>query len=134
MAAPHKEDELRMETQVDDENASLSHVVFKLLDIPDEEEKEEEDDDHSRMDKSSLDGSQANGSRMSEVGDSDEDKEEEQHDKKKKRKKNEREMEAKVLISCGHKDVDPDVFRSIHDNGLVYNGRLIVNKNFETTD
>lgn len=83
------------------------------------------------MDKSEND-SEAN-SRMEDMPDSDEDKEEDQH-KKKKRKNNEEEIEAKVLISCGHKDVDPDVFRSIHDNGLVYNGRLIVNKNFETTD
>jgi hypothetical protein len=39
-----------------------------------------------------------------------------------------------VLITCGHRDVDNDVFSSIHNNGLVYNGRLIVDKNFRTTD
>jgi hypothetical protein len=29
---------------------------------------------------------------------------------KKKRKKNELELECKVLITAGHRDVDPDVF------------------------
>jgi len=53
---------------------------------------------------------------------------------KKKRKKNEKEIECRVLITAGHRDVDQDVFTSIHNNGLVYNGRLIVDKNFQTTD
>lgn len=44
------------------------------------------------------------------------------------------EIECRVLITSGHKDVDQDVFNSIHNNGLVYNGRLIVDKNFQTTD
>ena len=44
------------------------------------------------------------------------------------------ELECKVLITCCHRDVDEDVFKSIHDNGLVYNGRLIVDRNFQTTD
>ena len=60
--------------------------------------------------------------------------EEGQHEKKKRRKKNELELEARVLVTCGHRDVDPDVFKSIHDNGLVYNGRLIVDRHFQTTD
>jgi hypothetical protein len=38
------------------------------------------------------------------------------------------------MVTCGHRDVDEDVFKSIHNNGLVYNGRLIVDKNFTTTD
>lgn len=38
------------------------------------------------------------------------------------------------MITCGHRDVDNDVFSSIHNNGLVYNGRLIVDKDFRTTD
>ena len=54
--------------------------------------------------------------------------------KKIKRKKNQMELECRVLISCCHRDVDEDVFKSIHDNGLVYNGRLIVDRNFQTTD
>merc|ERR1719313_1203697 len=53
---------------------------------------------------------------------------------KKKRKKNEKEVPCKVLITAGHRDVDEDVFQSIHNNRLVYNGRLIVDKNFNTTD
>ena len=44
------------------------------------------------------------------------------------------EIECRVLITAGHRDVDQDVFHSIHNNGLVYNGRLIVDKNFQTTD
>ena len=53
---------------------------------------------------------------------------------KKKRKKNELPIDCKVLITAGHRNVDPDVFSSIHNNGLVYNGRFIVDKNFQTTD
>lgn len=53
---------------------------------------------------------------------------------KKKRKKNEREEDCRVLITAGHRDVDQDVFKAIHNNGLVYNGRLIVDKSFQTTD
>ena len=53
---------------------------------------------------------------------------------KKKRKKNELEIECRVLITAGHRDVDADVFSAIHNNGLVYNGRLIVDKSFQTTD
>ena len=49
---------------------------------------------------------------------------------KKKRKKNELDLPCCVLITAGHRDVDSDVFMAIHNNGLVYNGRLIVDKNF----
>ena len=59
---------------------------------------------------------------------------EEQVVAKKKRKKNELDLQCKVLITAGHKDVDQDVFYALHNNGLVYNGRLIVDKNFQTTD
>jgi thioredoxin reductase len=44
------------------------------------------------------------------------------------------ELDCGVMVTCGHRDVDLDVFKSIHNNGLVYNGRLIVDKNFGTTD
>ena len=37
-------------------------------------------------------------------------------------------------MTAGHRNVDLDVFNSIHNNRLVYNGRLIVDKNFQTTD
>ena len=39
-----------------------------------------------------------------------------------------------MLLTGGHKDVDLDVFNALHNNGLVYNGRLIVDRNFQTTD
>lgn len=64
------------------------------------------------------------------MGDEDGEQEAEHVKTKKKRKKNELEIECKVLISAGHRDVDQDVFHSIHNNGLVYNGRLIVDKSF----
>jgi hypothetical protein len=60
----------------------------------------------------------------------DDEQEDHQVKQKKKRKKNELEVECKVLITAGHQDVDQDVFLSIHNNGLVYNGRLIVDKSF----
>jgi hypothetical protein len=80
-------------------------------------------------DKGDMDG--GNSDDDEEKGEGDEG---EQQEKKKKRKRNEMEMECGVLITCGHKDVDTDVFQSIHSNGLVYNGRLIVDKTFKTTD
>lgn len=43
-------------------------------------------------------------------------------------------INCKVFVTVGHRDVDPDVFNAIHNNGLVYNGWLIVDKNFQTTD
>ncbi len=43
-------------------------------------------------------------------------------------------LDCRVLLTAGHRDVDLDVFNAIHNNGLVYNGRLIVDRNFQTTD
>ena len=43
-------------------------------------------------------------------------------------------INCKVLITGGHRDVDIDVFNSLHNNSLVYNGRLIVDGNFQTND
>jgi pyruvate/2-oxoglutarate dehydrogenase complex dihydrolipoamide dehydrogenase (E3) component len=40
----------------------------------------------------------------------------------------------KILITSGKVSVDEDNFNSIHKNGLVYNGRLIVDNKFRTTD
>jgi hypothetical protein len=113
----------------DDANAQLERVVFKRLDIPDEEEQEDEvemSDDHS-------DDSDNKSNGNMDAGDDDDQRDENKH-KKVKRKKNQMELECRVLITCCHRDVDEDVFRSIHDNGLVYNGRLIVDRNFQTTD
>ena len=59
---------------------------------------------------------------------------EEVHVVKKRGKRSELELYCKVLVTAGHRNVDPDVFNSIHNNRLVYNGRLIVDKNFQTTD
>lgn len=118
------------------ENANLAKLVFrKLNESPGEEEEEEDEDDYNM---SNAGGDSEMGG-MSGNGDDEEDEKSqgeggEEQQKKKRRKRNELEIEARVLVTCGHRDVDNDVFRSIHDNGLVYNGRLIVDKNFQTTD
>ena len=102
------------------------------MDIPDEEEDEdelegiEEKSEHDR--ESRISGTPGEGESIE--GDIEKSQQEEQVVQKKKRKKNELELQCKVLISAGHRDVDNDVFNAIHNNGLVYNGRLIVDKNF----
>lgn len=106
--------------------------MIKRLDIPDEEDEEEEQDIDEKSQSEHLDDAQHEESGLMEQ------EERSQMDgegsgnqeKRKKRKKNELEIECGVLITCGHRDVDNDVFQSIHNNGLVYNGRLIVDKNF----
>jgi len=112
------------------ENANLERLLFKKLNEVDDEEEEDEDEDENR---SHSDMDDEMGGRTGEDGSAEEDKsqaEEGHHEKKKRRKKNELELDARVLVTCGHRDVDPDVFKSIHDNGLVYNGRLIVDRHF----
>jgi hypothetical protein len=105
--------------------------VLKRLDIPDEEEEEDEieideksQSDDNRGDDQMDDNNFDDNERSQQEGDAG------NVEKKKKRKKNELEIECSVLITAGHRDVDYDVFNSIHNNGLVYNGRLIVDKNF----
>jgi len=39
-----------------------------------------------------------------------------------------------IIVTGGLIDVDPLVFNFIHDNGLVYNGRMIIDRNFMTAD
>lgn len=120
-----------------DPEEGLEYVAFVDLDAPPPDEEDEElediedeaDDNGSNMD-SAGGGTGADGSDLEEG-------EEGQviHKKdKRKRKKNERELECRVLITSGHRDVDQDVFLAIHNNGLVYNGRLIVDKSFQATD
>ena len=43
-------------------------------------------------------------------------------------------VNCKVLVTCGESDVDAEVFNLIHENGLVFNGRIIVDSQFRTTD
>ena len=38
------------------------------------------------------------------------------------------------FITSGLIDIDREIFNIIHENGLVYNGRLIVKSNFQTTE
>jgi len=43
-------------------------------------------------------------------------------------------LACRIVITADSHNVDPDVFNSLHGNGLVYDGRLIVDHNFKTTD
>jgi hypothetical protein len=120
------------------------------LDIPDEEEDEDElegiDEEQQQQDQPERDSKLSSGNNgmdgeSIDGGDGDNKSQNGNGQEggetvilKKKRKKNELELQCRVLITAGHKDVDGDVFNSIHNNGLVYNGRLIVDKNFQTTD
>jgi len=117
----------------EDADEGLESVVFKLLDVP--EEDEDEDELEGVEEKSQVEGSEMGsgaGATGEEGSQADEEGELEADymKAKKKRKKNEKEVLCKVLITAGHRDVDLDVFNSIHNNGLVYNGRMIVDKNF----
>ena len=38
------------------------------------------------------------------------------------------------FITSGLIDIDREIFNIIHENGLVYNGRLITKSNFQTTE
>jgi len=42
-------------------------------------------------------------------------------------------LPCRIIISADSVNVDPDIFNSLHGNGLVYDGRLIVDHNFKTT-
>jgi hypothetical protein len=117
---------------IEDGDEGLEAVLFKRLDIPDEEE--DEDEIEGLEEKSEGQGSNMGSNpAANEDGSQAEDDGEQEADlikQKKKRKKNELEIECRVLITAGHRDVDADVFSAIHNNGLVYNGRLIVDKSF----
>eukprot|EP00927_Polykrikos_kofoidii_P026521 TRINITY_DN23591_c0_g1_i1.p1 TRINITY_DN23591_c0_g1~~TRINITY_DN23591_c0_g1_i1.p1 ORF type:complete len:1577 (+),score=347.68 TRINITY_DN23591_c0_g1_i1:82-4731(+) len=43
-------------------------------------------------------------------------------------------LACRIIITADSVNVDPDIFNSVHGNGLVYDGRLIVDHNFKTTD
>ena len=45
-----------------------------------------------------------------------------------------REIPLRFFVSSGTIDIDKEIFHIIHENGLVYNGRLIIKSNFQTTD
>lgn len=104
----------------------LKSVLFRRLDIDEDEEGEDDDINFNDQSKAFHDGE---GDEEDMFGEG-----EGMAMPKRKRKKNELPIDCKVMITAGHRNVDPDVFNSIHENGLVYNGRLIVDKNFQTTD
>eukprot|EP00931_Biecheleriopsis_adriatica_P091341 TRINITY_DN65224_c0_g1_i1.p1 TRINITY_DN65224_c0_g1~~TRINITY_DN65224_c0_g1_i1.p1 ORF type:complete len:1519 (+),score=374.86 TRINITY_DN65224_c0_g1_i1:69-4625(+) len=43
-------------------------------------------------------------------------------------------LACRICITADAVNVDPDIFNSVHGNGLVYDGRLIVDHTFKTTD
>ena len=43
-------------------------------------------------------------------------------------------FECRMLVTSSVLDIDHKMFNAIQDNGLVYNGRLIVKNNYQTTD
>lgn len=109
----------------------MERLLFKKLDLVDDEEEEDEDEDENKSHNMDKDSNLGGMTGEDNSGEEDKSQADEGHqEKKKRRKKNELELEARVLVTCGHRDVDPDVFKSIHDNGLVYNGRLIVDRHF----
>ena len=119
--------------EIIEDDEGLEAVAFKRLDIPDEEEDEDEMGDLEGKSDGAGSGGSGDEAGTGEEGSQDQEDGEQEADQakaRKKRKKNEREEPARVLITAGHRDVDQDVFSAIHNNGLVYNGRLIVDKNF----
>jgi len=98
------------EHKVQSGNGCLEKVVFKLLDIPDNEEEEESEmsqmEDNEDKDNSEKGDMDENMSENSGDDISGMDGEGNGHEKKKKRKKNEKEVTCGVLVTCGHKDVD----------------------------
>jgi len=43
-------------------------------------------------------------------------------------------FECRILVTSTMLDVSDPIFNAIQDNGLVYNGRLIVKNNYQCTD
>eukprot|EP00397_Hematodinium_sp_SG-2012_P001935 GEMP01001940.1.p1 GENE.GEMP01001940.1~~GEMP01001940.1.p1 ORF type:complete len:1503 (+),score=407.10 GEMP01001940.1:185-4693(+) len=43
-------------------------------------------------------------------------------------------LSCRIVITADKQNADPDIFNAVHNNGLVYDGRLIVDHNFCTTD
>jgi len=39
-------------------------------------------------------------------------------------------VDCRILVTSGEVDVDINMFLTIHNTGLVYNGRLIIKNNF----
>ena len=111
----------------DGDKNELETVVFeKLGEI---EETEEEEDEEKPPEMKGFGGDSLLHNQPS--YDEEEGTEEEEKEEVNKR---ELKLPCKVLITAGHRDVDIDVFNSIHNNSLVYNGRLIVDKSFQTCD
>ena len=44
------------------------------------------------------------------------------------------ELQAFTLLTCSSKSCDPDLFTAINDSGIVFDGGVVVNKDFRTVD
>eukprot|EP01022_Parablepharisma_sp_SALTPOND_P008302 TRINITY_DN1355_c0_g1_i1.p1 TRINITY_DN1355_c0_g1~~TRINITY_DN1355_c0_g1_i1.p1 ORF type:complete len:1491 (-),score=241.80 TRINITY_DN1355_c0_g1_i1:5780-10252(-) len=112
--------EVALKKIVEDDRNQLSMVVFEKLGyIPEEDKSQKEEGDlGSGSSRSGIEG------------------EEKKLQEGEEEEINLREVKVacRVLITAGHKDVDIDVFNALHNNSLVYNGRLIVDSNFQTND
>ncbi len=109
--------EVALKKIVEDERGQLATVIFEKLGfIPEEVKAQKEEGDLSGSSRSGIEG---------------EEKKEPEGEEKNLR---EVKVDCKVLITGGHKDVDVDVFNALHNNSLVYNGRLIVDSSFQTND
>ena len=118
-----------------DPEEGLEYLAFKDLAMGEVEDDDDDIDDiEEKSDDNASNMNSANGG-TAENDDEDNDGEDVAQSKKRpKRRKNEKEIDCRVLITAGHRDVDQDVFLAIHNNGLVYNGRLIIDKGFQATD
>ena len=104
---------------VEDERNQLSMVIFEKLGYIPEEEKAQKEE-----------GDLASGSSRSGI----EGEEKKQAPGEEQENLREVKIGCKVMITAGYRDVDIDVFNALHNNSLVYNGRLIVDSNFQTND
>eukprot|EP00831_Metopus_contortus_P032034 TRINITY_DN2597_c0_g1_i1.p1 TRINITY_DN2597_c0_g1~~TRINITY_DN2597_c0_g1_i1.p1 ORF type:complete len:432 (-),score=73.30 TRINITY_DN2597_c0_g1_i1:73-1368(-) len=98
---------------VEDERGQIETLIFEKIGfVPEEKNLEKEDEEGP--------SSSHNGEEVEKEGDEED--------------LSEVKVNCRVLITGGHKDVDVDVFNALHNNSLVYNGRLIVDANFQTND
>jgi hypothetical protein len=104
----------------------LEKVILTNMD-PALSDDEEEDADASYK-KKSYDNKSYQGSEEQDQDDEEMDEEE------RRRLKRRVTQEARLLVTSGRVDVDFNMFLTIHERGLVYNGRLIIKNNFQTTD
>lgn len=95
--------------------------IEKKVKIADEDEDGEDGEDHGE----NADREYGEDGEEDENGDEDAEEEEE---------KDEEEIPTTIFVTSRANDIDTSIFSAIHENGLVYNGRLTVKRNFQTND